>query len=431
MNDQNPYTSHEIRIDDGWSIPASDGVHRRTLVKGTAWTVPVVAVSMATPAAAASGGPTLTFTQTSYSGKACGTITGVQVKRTTDGSTADPGKVVTVKLANGYRFADRSTSVSRTTGTDGLITLPDIKVPARGGDSTFSATSDSLSASAPVKTAFKSDGAYVANKNGAGKKHAKVPGDATPLQGNYFLKGNTLYHEDTVVASDVEKAAGYNTGGSTDYVAYVTTNGKAWLAKGDGPGSEKAAPADSTPLAGNYFLSKDGALYHAGTEVASDVKRAAGYNAGDTNDYVAYVKNDGKAWLAKGDGPSSTKAAPDDSTPLQGNYFLSKDGALYHGGTKVADKVKKAAGYNTGGSTDYVTYVTTDGKAYIAQGDGPGSEHTSVANDSTPLAGNYFLSKDGTLYHGDKDVETDVVDAAGYNAGNDDDYVTYTKANKC
>ncbi|PPH73264.1 hypothetical protein [Rathayibacter rathayi] len=37
-----------------WTVPSADGVHRRTIVKGAAWTVPVVAVSIATPAAAAS-----------------------------------------------------------------------------------------------------------------------------------------------------------------------------------------------------------------------------------------------------------------------------------------------------------------------------------------------------------------------------------------
>lgn len=37
-----------------WTIPSEDGLHRRTIVKGAAWTVPVVAVAMATPAAAAS-----------------------------------------------------------------------------------------------------------------------------------------------------------------------------------------------------------------------------------------------------------------------------------------------------------------------------------------------------------------------------------------
>ncbi|MHC2186599.1 hypothetical protein ACVLV4_002262 [Rathayibacter agropyri] len=36
------------------TIPSEDGLPRRTIVKGAAWTVPVVAIAMATPASAAS-----------------------------------------------------------------------------------------------------------------------------------------------------------------------------------------------------------------------------------------------------------------------------------------------------------------------------------------------------------------------------------------
>ncbi|AND15308.1 hypothetical protein [Rathayibacter tritici] len=95
-----------------WTIPSEDGLHRRTIVKGAAWTVPVVAVSIGTPAAAASNSPTLAFTQASYSGTACGTITGVQVKRTLDGTTADPGKTVTVTVTDGYTFKDGTKTYS-------------------------------------------------------------------------------------------------------------------------------------------------------------------------------------------------------------------------------------------------------------------------------------------------------------------------------
>lgn len=47
-------TMREIHVGGEWEIPAQDGLKRRTIVKGTAWTIPVVAVAMATPAAAAS-----------------------------------------------------------------------------------------------------------------------------------------------------------------------------------------------------------------------------------------------------------------------------------------------------------------------------------------------------------------------------------------
>lgn len=44
----------EITLGGDWVIPAQDGFARRTLVKGAAWSIPVVSVAIATPAAAAS-----------------------------------------------------------------------------------------------------------------------------------------------------------------------------------------------------------------------------------------------------------------------------------------------------------------------------------------------------------------------------------------
>lgn len=46
--------TREITLGGEWVIPAQDGFARRTLVKGAAWTIPVVSLAIATPAAAAS-----------------------------------------------------------------------------------------------------------------------------------------------------------------------------------------------------------------------------------------------------------------------------------------------------------------------------------------------------------------------------------------
>lgn len=47
-------STREITLGGDWVIPAQDGFARRTLVKGAAWSVPVVSLAVATPAAAAS-----------------------------------------------------------------------------------------------------------------------------------------------------------------------------------------------------------------------------------------------------------------------------------------------------------------------------------------------------------------------------------------
>ncbi|MBM3717209.1 MAG: hypothetical protein FJW64_16060, partial [Actinobacteria bacterium] len=128
------------------------GVSRRTIVAGAAWTIPVVAVATATPAVAATNGLTLAFDKSSYSGEACKTVSGVKVTATRNGAAA-AGESVTVTLADGYTFSDGSTSHTATTGSDGSITLPDIKVPAKGGNSTMSATSGNAAASAALQAA--------------------------------------------------------------------------------------------------------------------------------------------------------------------------------------------------------------------------------------------------------------------------------------
>lgn len=50
-----PKKSRDVMVaSSDWTVPTADGVHRRTIVKGAAWSVPVVAVAIGTPAAAAS-----------------------------------------------------------------------------------------------------------------------------------------------------------------------------------------------------------------------------------------------------------------------------------------------------------------------------------------------------------------------------------------
>ncbi|MGV2982668.1 hypothetical protein ACNPNP_03085 [Microbacterium sp. AGC85] len=142
---------------DGFqAVPLTDetvttsGIKRRTVVKASAWAVPVIAVAVATPLAAASTTTqTLEFTQPSYPGDRCGVLTGVQVRVADDG-TAAAGVTVTVTLDDGYTFADGSTSHTGVTGASGLLTLPDINVPAAGGNTVLTATSGANSVSAPV-----------------------------------------------------------------------------------------------------------------------------------------------------------------------------------------------------------------------------------------------------------------------------------------
>ncbi|GGM36965.1 hypothetical protein [Microbacterium saperdae] len=108
--------------------PRAHGVSRRTVVKGAAWSVPVVAAAVATPLAAASTGtPAATFWAT---GATVSVVSGNVTNFTVEGSDADgnlallpagtsvmivPEPGVTLQVVN-------ATGIVTTTNPDGSIT---------------------------------------------------------------------------------------------------------------------------------------------------------------------------------------------------------------------------------------------------------------------------------------------------------------------
>ncbi|QWL27411.1 hypothetical protein E2R33_01365 [Rathayibacter toxicus] len=366
---EKPTEMHNIEIPGtGWSIPAEDGVHRRTLVKGMSWTVPIAATALATPAFAASPQPTLKFTQDSYSGTACGTISGAQVKRTVDGTTPDSGKTVNVTLSDGYTFANGSTTYSGTTDANGLITLPDIKVPAKGGNSSFSASSDKLTTTAAVSAPTNTKSQQV---NSATAK-ADGPSDATPLNSGYWLKDGTLYFGNTAIkdsTGNTLKVASTSTGWyatntpDNNYIAVQTTDGKAYQV--NNTAAKIAGPDGATPLNSGYWL-KDGTLYFGTTAITDSngntLKVAAtstGWYVTNTTDsnYIAVRTTDGKTYQVNN---TTAKAnGPDGATPLNSGYWL-KDGTLYFTDTSVTSNVTATSDgwYASNANNNYIAIST-------------------------------------------------------------------------
>ncbi|PPI65299.1 hypothetical protein C5E02_00125 [Rathayibacter rathayi] len=436
------YRNVDTSLSD-WAIPAPDGVHRRTLVQGAAWTIPVVGVSVATPAAAASNSPTLKFTKASYTGVGCKFIKGAQVKRTMDGSTADAGKRVTVTLRDGYTFKDGTTTSSATTDSSGLITLPDIKVPRDGGKSTFGAISDDLSTSAPV-TGAKSEGALSVRHDQNPVEYADVPNGSTPVGGStYITSDGDLYIEGVKKASNVKSAVGaYNrwTKGRDYFATYVTKDGVAHSVRHDqDPVNYTSVPKNATPLGGASFLTSDGKLYIENVLKASDVTSAVGeYNRwNEGRDFFAsYVTKDGVAHSVRHDqDPVDYKDVPKKSTPVGGSTFLTDDGDLYIESVKKASKVKSAVGqYNrwTEGRDYFATYVDTDGVAHSVRHDTKPETYSSVPSGAKPVGGSSFLTSGGDLYIENTRKASNVKTAVGsynrWSEGARDFYAAYTGA---
>ena len=133
--------------------PPPADLNRRTILQGAAWTIPAIAVATVAPvAAAASNTAVLTFNQSTYSGVACGTITGAYVTVTV-GGIPTAGRSVTTTLSGGYTFADGSTTNTQVSDGSGRVNLPAISVPSTGGTGTLSASSASATTASAAATA--------------------------------------------------------------------------------------------------------------------------------------------------------------------------------------------------------------------------------------------------------------------------------------
>ncbi|PPG69199.1 hypothetical protein C5C31_10945 [Rathayibacter rathayi] len=429
-------THDTIVASSDWTVPADDGVHRRTIVKGAAWTVPVVAMSIATPAAAASNSPTLAFTQASYSGTACGTISGVQVKRTTDGTTADPGKTVTVTLKDGYTFADGKTTHSGTTDANGLLSLPDITVPAEGGDSTFTATSTTLSASAPVKAKVV-DGSAFYRADGTTNSRTHVPTKSTAVGNDTFLAPDgSLWLGDgkTAIATKVSKAISLiNLPDGGTRVSYVS-KGVAYYRTSEKTTERKHVPKDSTPVGNDTWLAPDKSLWLADGEksIATDVSSANSLINSDGTTRVTYITG-GVARYRTSTTDVIRSQVPKDSTAVGNDTYLDSDGNLWLGDGEeaLAKKVTSAKSLiNTDGTTR-VTYVT-DGVAHYKSATSDVAR-THVPKNSTVVGNDTYLAPDGSLWIGDSTTAfaKNVTSAVSLINSNSNTFVTYETKPVC
>ncbi|QWL31560.1 hypothetical protein [Rathayibacter toxicus] len=445
-----------ISIDDGWTIevPSENGVERRTLVKGAAWSVPIIATAGATPAFAASPTPTLAFTQSSYSGTGCGTITGVQVKRTVDGTAPDAGKTVSVTLADGYTFADGTTTYSGTTDANGLITLPDIKVPAKGGNSKFSASSDTLAASATVSGSTNGGDLYNYNgtsstatgaKNiaqvftdGTGNVYAVTKdGDLVDSAGNKTQNGVTFGS-----GLDASNTRGTAISGANADVYYIKNGDLYKYSNGavTATGAKNIAQVFTDGTGNVYAVTKDGDLVDSvGNKTQNGVTFGSGLDASNTrgtaisgaNADVYYIKN-GDLYKYSNGAVTATGATniAQVFTDGTGNvYAVTKDGDLVDSvGNKTQNGVTFGSGLdasNTRGTAisgaNADVYYIKNGDLYkYSNGAVTATGATNIAQVFTDGTGNvYAVTKDGDLVDSvGKTVNNGVTFGSGLDASN-------------
>ncbi|MBO0983343.1 hypothetical protein [Rathayibacter sp. SD072] len=446
----------------GATFTGADGVQRRTIVAGAAWTVPVVASAIGAPLAAASGEkPTLAFTNGPYTVAACGTLKDVVIKATTDGTTAPPANTtVTVTLPAGLTWSNGETG-SRPFSTDanGEVVLVGVEADGTPRTATITASGPGTSsASAPVAVTGGAAFLYfLTNTGGTATTAVPVPAGAQPVGVSGWLLNGTLYNKfGEVVATDITEANGEfeNAGtGNADYLAYSTSSGGTFrYFRTNTGGSATTAipvPTGAKPVGTSGWL-LNRTLYNInGAVVATDVTAAEGdfenSSAGTGNaHYLAYTTSTGTAFLyfLTNTGGTATTAipVPSGAEPVGVSGWLL-NGTLYNKfGEVVATDVTAASGEfeNSGtGNADYLAYSTSsEGTFRYFRTNTGGSATTAIAvpAGAQPVGTSGWLLN-GTLYNiNGAVVATDVTATQGdfENPGTGNaHYLAYTTGSTC
>lgn len=398
---------------------APRGVSRRSVVKAAAWSVPVIAVAVSTPAAAASvAASTLTFELPSYDGTSCGTLTGIRATLTTDGTAPDAGKAVTISLAGGYTFANGSTSWIGTTAPDGTVTLPDVKIPANAASGSVTAVAGTLTATASL-TATAGGTAFFRGPDGAAKEYPTVPVGSTAVGRNAFLAPDgDLYVEGVVIASGVSAAYADVNSANQTIVGFVAGGVASYYGPNGATSTFTSVPANATPLGRDAYLAPNGSLWVQNTLVAAGVSSAVARPNSANQTVIGFVQNGVASFYGPTGTVSTYSSVPAGSTAVGRNVFLAPNGDLYEGDTLIASNVSKAFADLNSANQTCIGYVSA-GVAYYRGPTGTTLALTSVPVNSTPVGRNVFLAPNGDLYESNTQIASGVSSsAARFNSAN-------------
>ncbi|WKK72834.1 hypothetical protein Q0F99_08110 [Rathayibacter oskolensis] len=446
MSAKDPFT-RDIKVGEDWTIPNSNGIGRRTIVEGAVWTVPVVAFATNASAAAASATPTLEFTQPSYSGVACGTISNVVVQLTTDGTTpAGAGQQIDVTLPSGWTFADGSTVYSWPTDGTGSITLPDITVPIGGGDGTILASSGSLTNTAGVSAPTVTVAKTTSFSNGVATNDTadQVPSGSTVVGWGSFLAPNgDLYHANDLWASNVTSAdvQHIDSPAPADFLTYVENGVAKTTSFSNGVATNDTAdqvPSGSTVVGWGSFLAPNGDLYHANDLWASNVTSAdvQHIDSPAPADFLTYVENGVAKTTSFSNGVATNDTAdqvPSGSTVVGWGSFLAPNGDLYHANDLWASNVTSAdvQHIDSPAPADFLTYVENGVAKTTSFSNGVATNDTAdqVPSGSTVVGWGSFLAPNGDLYHANDLWASNVTsaDVQHEDAPSPADFLTYVE----
>lgn len=419
-------------MDDSIDAPASRDLPRRTLIAGAAWTIPAIALASATTAHAASGTLSLSFNSVSYTGTLCSPIAGAAVTASVDNVPA-PGRTVTATLSSGYSFANGATTYSGVTGSDGKLTLPDIKVVSGGNTGTLTATSgatvSNVSVSSPAgsttqtahyRRAFNGTFSSTGNADWTVPTGSTVVGPWTTLSPTGELSANGQVRATGVTSAHAEWDRDYGLpttwidGSGAHYRRYNTSDSS--VGAQDWP----AAPG-STVVGPWTVLSPGGALSQGGQTIATGVTSAHSEIDRDYGLSVTWIDGSGAHYRRYYNGSLDTATGIGDWTVPQGSVVvgpwtvLSPAGDLTGGGQSLLTGVTSAADE---WDRDYalpLTWVDASGGHYRKYANGQ-LDSVGAGNWSTPAGSKVvgpwtLLTPSGDLTSGGGSIATGVTSA--------------------
>ncbi|MBT9606121.1 hypothetical protein [Microbacterium sp.] len=380
---------------------SDDGVARRTILAGAAWSIPVIATATVAPAASASGTLALAFNQASYTGTACSTITGAYVTATDNGG-AVPGAPVTVTLSNGYTFAGGATTMSSVTDANGRVAISSISAPGYGGTATISATTGSSSAYSTVSSAapwvpgYFDQVGYHATSN--------VPANATAAFSNLFLTPTNTLVNSTGGANLVGfKMYGepYRMGNGAYRIGILLADGTTLVENSGIRTATSNVPLNSTPVFSNWFLTPSGQLVGSnGSLVLSDVSsfgKVYYKNDGSSFKVAVSLTNGGTGWF-EDSVYNSTTGVPSGSKPAFSDQFITPSNALVgrNGSVLLTGVTSVGEPYSLGSGQYKVGILKTDGSTLV-EVNGARTATTNVPPFSRPAFSDLFITPAGDL----------------------------------
>ncbi|PPH13364.1 hypothetical protein C5C71_02095 [Rathayibacter sp. AY1C1] len=406
------------RIDSTRGGPA-----RRTIMTGAAWSVPVVAAAVATPAAAASTGLTLAFDAPAYSFPACTTRT-VSVLATTNGAPA-VGDTVTITLPAGLTSGGAQT-VRATTGADGRVSIPVTAGNVAQNGITLSAVSGAAGATATASTTattgtavrYVTDGGRTTTES-----NGNVPSGAKTVGPRYYLtESGELYHGGGRIARGVTSVQGFRDEQNRDVADFVVdgvfyrfvTGEAAPKAIGSG------VPAGSTVHAPAFYVTPNGELRRAGGAlVTTGVTSADSFRDQSNNDVIdVIVGSELVRYISSTKNQVYARNVPAGSTALAPSYHLTPDGRLFNSSILVATGVTSADAYRDRQNRDVVDVIQNGALVrYGAFADRTQPQirvASGVPSDATIFAPDAYVTRDGRAFVSGVLVATGVSSAFGF-----------------